>query len=88
MSWYEDNIEEEVRSLVKLLRDNGFNTECSCGHEKYIQCQYGLDGEIQRLHKLLCVSGYLNYTITITIKVDNGHQYSTMVIVLSPMRMA
>lgn len=38
MNWYEENIEESIIPLVKLLRDNGFNTECSCGHEMYVQC--------------------------------------------------
>lgn len=76
MNWYDDNIEEPVRSLVKLLRDNGFNTECSCGHEMYVQCQYILDGQIVELHRLLCNSGYLNYEINVKIEVVDGHQYS------------
>lgn len=52
-SWYESKIEEPVRDIVRLLRDNGFNTECSCGHEMYIQVQHSLDGELQRLHHLV-----------------------------------
>lgn len=53
MNWYEENIEEPVRDVVKHLRDNGFNTECSCGHEMYIQIGHSLDGELMRLHSLL-----------------------------------
>jgi hypothetical protein len=53
MNWYEENIEEPIRDVVKHLRDNGFNTECSCGHEMYIQIGHSLDGELMRLHSLL-----------------------------------
>lgn len=53
MGWLEDNIEEPVRDVVKHLRDNGFNTECSCGHEMYVQLGHSLDGELMRLHQLL-----------------------------------
>lgn len=76
-NWYEI-IEEPVRGLVKVLRDNGFNTECSCGHEMYVQCQYLLDGEIQRLHNLLFNNGYRDYTIDIKIQIIDGHQYPSM----------
>jgi pyrrolidone-carboxylate peptidase len=69
--WYEEHIEEPVRELVKLLRNNGFNTECSCGHEMYVQCNYILDGEIQRLHNLLTSSGYENYDVVVSISVRN-----------------
>ena len=81
-SWYV-HIEKDLRELVFLLRNNGFNTECSCEHEKYIQCQYIPDGEIMRLLNLL--SCYFHeqdipckYEINIIIKVDDGHQYPTL----------
>lgn len=35
--WYDNNIEPEVRELVKTLRDRGINTTCSCGHDMYIE---------------------------------------------------
>ena len=76
--WYEDTIEEEIRDAVKLLRDNGFNTECSCGHDMYVQCQYVLDADIKRLHDLLFNNGYRDYRITIQLKVIDGHSYTTM----------
>lgn len=78
MGWYEEYIEEPIRDLVKLLRDNGFNTECSCGHEMYVQCQYMMDGEIMRLHNLLFDNGYRNYEINIQIQVIDGHQYCSL----------
>ena len=38
--WYEENIEPEIRELVRLLRDNGVNTISSCGHEMTIQASW------------------------------------------------
>lgn len=35
-NWYL-TIEPRVRKLVNLLRNNGFNTTCSCGHEMTIE---------------------------------------------------
>jgi hypothetical protein len=32
-------IEENVREAIFQLRNNGINTECSCHHEGFIQCQ-------------------------------------------------
>jgi hypothetical protein len=78
MDWYEEYIEESIRSVVKLLRDNGFNTECSCGHDMYVQCQYLLDGEIKRLHDLLFNNGYRNYVIDVLVQVLDGHLYPSI----------
>jgi len=79
MNWYEENIEEPIRDLVKLLRDNGFNTECSCGHETYVQCQCIPDGVLQRLHNLL-FENYKNYKIEITLKCIDGCWTSGMTV--------
>ena len=78
MKWIEKTIEEHIRPEVQLLRDNGFNTECSCHHEMYVQCQLVVDGELERLHILLFNSGYNNYTIESTLKVMDGYSYPTM----------
>ena len=61
-NWY-DRIEEPVRALVKLLRDNGFNTFCSCGHEKYIQMAWYACDDIERLYNLLWDSGYKDFEL-------------------------
>ena len=71
--WYEKNIEPGVRSLVRLLRDNGINTECSCEHEKYIQCQFNEDGFLWEVDKLLFSAGFRNYTIDAKIIREDGH---------------
>ncbi len=78
VNWYEENIEVGIRKEVKLLRDNGFNTECSCEHEMYVQCRPVLDGEIYRLHCILFNNGYRDYTISIRLKVTDGHSYKSL----------
>ncbi len=61
--WYAQ-IEEPVRGLVRLLRNNGFNTVCSCGHERYVQMEwYGFEEEVRRLYDLLCENGYGNFEL-------------------------
>lgn len=55
--WYEQCIEEGVRDIVKLLRDNGFNTMCSCHHEMLIQAENYDPSEIDRLYELLVEFG-------------------------------
>jgi len=83
-TWYKDRIEEPVRDIVRILRNNGINTECSCGHEKYIQCQYIPEVDVQDIHMLLW--NYLHslgdndptFTISVEHKVIKGHQYSSL----------
>ncbi len=80
-TWYETHIEEPIREIVKVLRDNGINTECSCGHEpRYIQCQLIADGILQELDNLLF--NYfserrlpINYVIEAWIERKNGMSY-------------
>ena len=64
-NWY-SQIEEPIRELVRLLRNNGFNTFCSCGHEKSIQIEYySFEEEIRRLYNLLWDSGYKDFELHI-----------------------
>jgi len=74
--WYEQNIEPTVREVVKLLRNNGINTQCSCGHKKYVQCQYINDGYIRTIDSLLFNNGFRNYEIKVNLRRDNGYLYS------------
>ena len=64
--WYSD-LEPGVRKWIWLLRNWGINTECSCEHEGYIQCQ-SLDPttEIDNIRRCLFEAGLYNYTITVT----------------------
>ena len=74
--WYLE-IEEPIREFVKVLRDNGINTTCSCGHNMYIEADLIPDGQLQVIHRTLF--NYLaeknlplNYRIEIYHKVKNG----------------
>lgn len=66
--WYEEWIEAGIRKEVKLLRDNGFNTECSCEHKMYVQCSLIPSGEMQRLDNLLFNAGYRDYHLEFHIE--------------------
>lgn len=71
MDWYEEAIEPGIRDAVRLLRDNGFNTTCSCHHDMEIEGDLNNDGELNRLHKLLAETGHKNYEIKIEMKVHD-----------------
>lgn len=79
--WYKEVIEEPVRDVVKMLRDNGVNTECSCGHKMYVQCQFIPDGEIKRIYDLVCAWLYdvkkapQNFTMDLRLIVQDGAPY-------------
>lgn len=62
--WY-DTIEEPIRNLVKILRDNGFNTTCSCGHmpNPNVEMEWYEDSELTKLYNLLVENGFKNFTI-------------------------
>lgn len=64
VDFYAD-IEAGVRPWVKTLRDAGINTECSCGHEGYIQCQVLLnpEAEIERIKRVLREAGLKEFRI-------------------------
>lgn len=68
-------IELGVRDWVRRLRDAGINTECSCGHEGYIQCQ-SLDfpTEFQQIKDVLHENGLWDYEIHFT-RYSNGPDY-------------
>jgi hypothetical protein len=87
MDWYEEAIEEPIRDLVKYLRNSGINTECSCGHDMYIQCQCLVDGQLYGLHNILW--NYfsernlpIDFSIEITHRVVDGKPHSVLNIIL------
>jgi hypothetical protein len=71
--WYEENIEEGVRDLVRLLRDNGFNTTCSCHHDMEVMVAVIMDGEMKWLHDLLYNSGHKDYSLQYNVNVSDGY---------------
>ena len=87
--WYERVIEEPVRDVVRLLRNNGWNTECSCGHQMYVQCEYVPDGDLMALQRLLTnflhqKESPVTYDINIVIRVREGHSYPSLDIRFNP----
>ena len=78
MDWYNENIEEPIRDLVKILRDNGFNTTCSCGHNMDIEGDIVIDYDLKRMQDLFynyyCSKNLTpNYEITFFLKVKDGY---------------
>ena len=78
--WYESHIEEPLRELVRHLRNNGINTECSCAHDTpmYIQCQFLADGPVYEAHKLVWSFLHehgqkIDFSIKVRHEVHEGH---------------
>ena len=69
--WY-SQIEPEIRDLVRLLRNNGFNTTCSCGHEMTIDVDLlnNLDNA-ERLANFLQDQGIQNFKIEAELYAGN-----------------
>ncbi len=59
-------VEPPFIELVKLLRNNGFNTTCSCGHLPcpYIQMHWYDGEEIRKLYTLLVENNYRKFVLT------------------------
>lgn len=76
------SLESGVRRLVFLLRNEGINTECSCHHEGYIQCQT-LDptNEIRIIKSILWEEKIEDYEIEIRHK---GMNTSSCLTIRSP----
>lgn len=70
--WYKI-IEPKIRPLVKLLRNNGFNTTCSCGHEMTVEFALGNHlGEVEQLATFLVENGYKGFRIDIRLTVPKN----------------
>ena len=61
-------VEEPLRNLVKMLRDNGFNTTYSCAHlpGPSIQMEFYDDNDITRLFDILIENRYTRFFIRAT----------------------
>lgn len=71
-----NEIESGVRRFVFLLRNAGINTECSCHHKGYIQCQTNdPTTEVREIKTVMIEEGIENFEIEITY---NGLNYSTL----------
>lgn len=76
MNEFWKGIEEPIRDAVRLLRDNGFNTTCSCGHDMYVDIELGnhMD-EVERIANLLVENGYKGFKIECILRVPFGGLY-------------
>lgn len=74
-SFYNE-IESGVQQFVFLLRNAGINTECSCHHKGYIQCQT-LDPttEVGRIKTVMIEEGIEEFEIEILYR---GLDYSML----------
>jgi hypothetical protein len=65
-----DELEPPIRPLVRLLRNNGFNSTCSCGHGMWVELDvYGYMDDLERIRNLLLEHGYRDFTITGDLRV-------------------
>jgi len=84
MNWYEQNIEPEVRELVRELRNNGINTFCSCGHEKYVECEtYDPSEELKTVYNVMDKLGIESYEAEIKATKDRVGYRTFMYITLT-----
>ena len=66
-TWYE-GLEPEIRDVVRLLRDNGFNTVCSCGHEMTVDVELGNHlEEAEQLARFLQENGYQKFKLDVEL---------------------
>lgn len=57
-------IETGVRELVQILRNHGVNTECSCHHDWYVQCQtVDPTTELRRIADAMDEAGVRKYVV-------------------------
>ena len=80
MDWYEKHIEEPIRPLVKLLRENGYNTMCSCGHEMYVEREYYGDS-VKPLFDLLFNNEYEHFRVEAFMGIDEVGVMSNHIVV-------
>ena len=70
LDWYERTIEPEVRDFVRLLRNNGFNTTGSCGHERWVVVAFFRPFEVGDLLVFLHEQKQLNFKLEVSHRCD------------------
>jgi hypothetical protein len=71
--WYVEFIEFPIRKVVRLLRNHGVNTECSCGHQMYVQFQVIDGSDVDRVDTVLSDHRYRDYIIECHVNRAGGH---------------
>jgi len=81
--WYEEHIEEPIRPLVKLLRDNGFNTLGSCGHGMWVQFLYTPEWDsVHEISEFMLANGYDNFLICLEHRMFNRRSQTYIMLYL------
>jgi len=62
-NWYNENIETQIRELVYLLRNNGYNTYDSCEDSMHVSCELYSDLNFKDIDDLLRNGGYDNFKV-------------------------
>jgi len=70
--WYEENVEPGVRDVVRLLRDNGFNTVSSCDHDMSVTMEWYMPATVQYLAEFLVEHGFDGFAVVAKIGVVDG----------------
>jgi hypothetical protein len=76
--WYSEIIPDtephadELRGLVRTLRNAGFNTTACCGHEMWIECEWYEDGEATRLFETVAQSTRRPFGLRFTWDLDDS----------------
>ncbi len=83
--WY-DNIEPGVREVVRLLRNNGYNTIMSCEHTMTVSCEFYIDDykKLSDLYDLLQNNGYSEFEIHVQLSSKSRHFPDTWLQVTFP----
>lgn len=63
--WYEEYIEPGVRGAVRLLRNSGINTVCSCHHNRTIEAECYDSDEARRVYDLLIENGFQGFLVRV-----------------------
>lgn len=79
--WYE-GIDVEVRDVVRLLRDNGFNTCWSSGQRLEVQSIADAPSDVDRLDELMRDTGYGAFSIALTLDVCDDERHLLLSLVL------
>ena len=84
LDWYEDNIEPEIREVVKTLRNRGVNTTCSCGHGMWVEGDSGDFNEDERLITITMSEMKFNFDLVFIRTIDDHVNYRRFYLNIEP----
>lgn len=81
LNWYYENIEPEIMSYVVMLRNGGWNTTRSCGHEMTVEIDISNMEDVERLATCLMEHGVEKFRMEPVLIVTPGQIWRRWVIV-------